>query len=90
MGRHSAEEVYQRGDEDLTALSTVLGEKPFFFGEAPSSLDAIAYAFVANVLHNVVQGPLAEKARKKQNLVAFCERMKARYFAEAEPVRRVA
>src|SRR5213594_3395544 len=40
MGRHSHEEVIHIAKTDLSALSAFLGERPYFMGEQPTSLDA--------------------------------------------------
>ncbi len=80
MSLHSAEEIYQFGDKDLQALSTLLGEAPYFFGEKPSTLDACTYAFLASIIHAPIESPLKRDALKYQNLVALCERIDAAYF----------
>ena len=80
LGLHSAEEIYLRGDVDLQALSTLLGEDPYFFGGRPSTLDACAYAFLAAIMHAPIESPLKRSALKYANLVALCERIDAQYF----------
>jgi len=81
MGRHSPEEIYALGCRDIVALSEFLGDKPYFMGAEASSLDAIAYAFVANLLWVPIASPLRAHAQKLPNLEAYCQRMKARYYA---------
>jgi len=49
MGHHSLEEVHAPGCLDFTALADFLGDKPFMMGGQPSSLDAVAYGFPANL-----------------------------------------
>jgi glutathione S-transferase len=49
-GRHQPEEIYAIGSADLAALSLLLGEQAYFLGDQPSSVDAAAYAFLANIL----------------------------------------
>jgi glutathione S-transferase len=74
-----------KGRADLSAIAQLLGDKPYFFGE-PSSYDAIAYSFLANVLWPPIQGPLAQAMRAHANLVAYCERMKTTYYADWKSV----
>ncbi|MGH6912677.1 MAG: glutathione S-transferase family protein, partial [Geminicoccales bacterium] len=50
LGRHRQAEVYAQGRADLEAVSIMLGERSFFFGERPTTTDAIAYGFLANLL----------------------------------------
>ena len=80
-GRHEAEEIYRIGNADLAALSLLLGDEPYFLGAAPSSVDAAAYAFLANILDVPLDVPLREAARSHANLAAYCARMRASYYA---------
>ena len=82
MGRHSPEEIEIIGKSDLTALADFLGDKPYFMGEQPSSLDASAYAFLANLLWVPLEMPLKAHAKTYPQLEAYCRRMKARYYPE--------
>ncbi len=81
MGRHSTEEIYHLGRVSLTALSDFLGEKTFFMGSKPTTLDAAAFGVLANIIWCPVQSPLKEHALKQENLGAFCDRMKQQFFA---------
>jgi len=80
-GRHTAAEVYALGNADLTALSDALADRPYFLGEQPTSLDAAAYALLANLLWVPIDSPLTRHARALGNLGAYAERMKRRYYA---------
>jgi len=82
MGRHTAAEIYQMGITDLNALSDFLGDKPFFMGNQPTTLDASAYGFLANILWVPLESPLKERAEMLGNLSAYCQRMKAQYYGE--------
>mgnify|MGYP001592188876 FL=1 len=81
VGRHGRDDVYALGRTDLTALSDFLGTKPYFLGSEPTSLDATAYAFLANLLWVPIDSPLTRHTRALDNLVAYAERMKQRYYA---------
>jgi glutathione S-transferase len=74
----------KKGIEDVRALSTVLGDKPYFLGR-PSTLDCTAYAFLANAIEAPFHDPVVQELRKQANLVAYCERMKQTYFADWNP-----
>ena len=80
MGRHSVAEIHAIGCRDVTAAADFLGERPFMLGERPSSLDATAHAFLANLLWAPVDSPIRRHARARPTLEAYCQRMKARYF----------
>ena len=82
MGRHSAAEIHAIGCRDLDAVADLLGEQPFMLGGIPTSIDATAYAFLANVLWAPLDSPLQRHARTRPTLLAYCQRMKVRYFAK--------
>jgi glutathione S-transferase len=81
IGRHLPEEIYRIGTADIDALSLLLGNEPYFLGAEPSSVDAAAYAFLANILDVPLDMPLMQAARSHPNLPAYCERMRVRYYA---------
>jgi glutathione S-transferase len=81
MGRHDESEVYAIGGRDLIALSDFLSDKPFFFGEQPTILDATAYGIVRNLVEvPMLASPLDDQAKQLDNLVAFCDRMTAKFY----------
>lgn len=79
-GRHSRDEIYAIGCRDISALADLLGDKAFFLGNEPASVDATAYAFLANLLWVPIDLPMRAHAVKRPNLQAYCERMKARFY----------
>jgi glutathione S-transferase len=80
MGRHSRDEIYEIGKADLRAVSMWLGDKPFFMGATATSVDASAYAFLANILLPPLKSPLQDQGVCLPNLWAYCERMKTKYY----------
>lgn len=82
LGRHSPDEICAIGKADITALADFLGDKPYCLGEQPSSLDASAYASLANLLWVPLETPLKAHAQRFPQLDAYCARMKARYYPE--------
>jgi glutathione S-transferase len=81
MGRHSIEEIETIGRADLTALADFLGDKPYFMGAQPTSLDAIAYSFLANLLWVPLEMPLKAHAQRYPQFEAYCCRMRDRYYS---------
>ena len=80
MGRHSREEIMAIGKRDISALADFLSDKPYFMGEQPCSLDASAYAFLANLLWVPLESELKLHARKYPQLEAYCQRMRSHYY----------
>jgi glutathione S-transferase len=81
MGRHSADDIVAIGCRDITALADFLGDKPYFMGNEPCSLDATAYAFLANLIWPPVESALKQHAMQYPQLEAYCQRMRDRYYA---------
>ena len=63
-----------------TALSAILGDKPYVMGETASGVDATAFAMVAGVLTPFFTGDLRRRAERHANLAAYVERMMERYY----------
>ena len=82
MGRHTVDEVQQIGMADLQAISDYLGDKPFFMGDKPTTVDATLYGYLANMLLVPIASKARDFGRTLPNLLAHCERMRARYFPE--------
>lgn len=79
-GRHVRQEVHSIGIRDLGALADQLAAKPFLMGEAPTEIDAVAYGFLANIMLVPIASPVKEAALRRDNLVAYVERMRQRFF----------
>lgn len=79
--------AYAYGDVALSALSVRLGNRPFFHGDAPTSLDASAFAYLSAVLRcPLPKDHLRSAMRTHLNLVAFCERIAEKYFEGSAPL----
>jgi glutathione S-transferase len=81
MGRHSHAEIDAIGCADLTALADFLDAKAFMMGSQPSTLDATAYATFANILWVPHETVFKAHLARYPQVAAYCERMKARYYA---------
>ncbi len=80
MGRHSPAEILEIARRDLRALSEFLGDKPWFFGSGPTTLDVVAFAFLAEVIVPPWKCDLNDLARSIPNLVAFVGRFQSKYY----------
>ncbi|MDC3960084.1 glutathione S-transferase family protein [Polyangium jinanense] len=81
IGRHTREEVYAMGRSLVDAASELLGDKPFFLDDAPSTLDTTAYGLLAPLVFTPPENPVKARVLEKANLVAFCERIRETYWA---------
>ncbi|MBM3550691.1 MAG: glutathione S-transferase family protein [Alphaproteobacteria bacterium] len=82
MGRHGAAEIDALGKRDVEALSTLIGDKPYLFGDAPCAADATVFAFVASVLSPMAESAVRDAALSKPNLVAYRDRIMQSYFPQ--------
>lgn len=77
MGRHSRDEIYHIGKKILRALSDFLdGDK--YFCKYFTTLDIIAYSFLANIYEAPIKSPLKDEFLKCDNLVEYLKRIKNR------------
>ncbi|UZE95955.1 glutathione S-transferase family protein [Alkalimarinus alittae] len=82
MGRHSRDEVYERANQDLKALTDFLADKPYLMGDQPSTVDATLYAYLCNILEVPLRSPMKDYLNKCKNIRAYNERMGAQLFPE--------
>ncbi len=81
FGRHSDEEILAMTTEMFQALSDLLGDKTYFLGEKPSTLDATAYGFLCEFILSDIHNSFSERARRFDNLVRYCGRIRDEYYA---------
>jgi len=85
IGVHTPEEIIQMGKDDLQVLTDMLGDKPFFFGEEPTTLDVVAFSSIAQLvaIEKEVAHPLRDwLLENAQNLVQHFEKMKEKYYPD--------
>jgi len=82
MGRHEEEVIIAQGKADLDALAELLGDQPYLLGDRPSSIDACVFGFLGVSLYVAGDNPLYRYGASLDNLMRYCERMRARYFPE--------
>jgi len=82
VGRHTPAEVEQMGIEDIKAIACYLKDKPYFFGDEPSSVDACIYAFLAGIAYAPISSHMKEVLHQHTSLLRYCERMQQRYFPD--------
>ncbi len=84
LGRHTSAELQQLAEKDFAAAASILGDKPYLLGDRPCGFDATCYGFISSALVPLFDHPTVAPARQHDNLVAYCERMRAQYFPELE------
>jgi glutathione S-transferase len=82
IGRHSYDEILEMGYKTLDAIAEILGEKKFFFGDDPSTIDATAFAFLANIVWTPYDDALKTHVNKFKNILVYCDRMWSTFYPE--------
>ncbi|MGE0751152.1 MAG: glutathione S-transferase family protein [Variibacter sp.] len=80
IGRHSNAEIVALGTRSINAIADALADRPFFFGETPSGVDATIFAFVAGALCPRFDTPIRVAAERHTNLRRYVGRMAGRYY----------
>jgi len=84
LGRNSPEEVDQIAKKDLDALSTLLGDKDYLYGDKPTTIDASLFGTLVSLydppLNSDVIKPYMETSTP--NLVAYIKRIKQQYWPD--------
>lgn len=84
IGRHAHVEQVALGVRSLAAVAALLGDKPFLFGRRPCGADATVFALLAAALTPFFSGELRRRAEGFGTLVAYVDRLMARFYPEFE------
>lgn len=82
VGRFTDAELSILGARDVEALATLIGDKPFLMGEVPCAADAAVFAMLNLLMDEATTSPTRDAAMAAPNLVAYRDRMMARFFPE--------
>ena len=80
IARHNEQDIYAMGIQDLDAFASLLENKPFIFGDKPSSFDAIAHGFLVNTMQVPFDLPIKRHALQIETLVSYCKRIEELYY----------
>ena len=76
LGRHSRDEIYHFGIKDLEVIRIQLEQHPFLLDTvSASSIDAIGYSFMANILQVPIESPLKDYMRQHECFEKYCDVM---------------
>jgi glutathione S-transferase len=89
LGRHSPAEVADLGCRSIAALATLLGNKAFLMGPAPSAVDATAFAMIAAAAAPAFTSALRDFTEEKSNLMQYRDRLMVEFYP-AHAARRAA
>lgn len=83
IGRHSNEEIYKIGSDDIRAISHFLGNKEFMMGDKPTVIDCCLFGFIIQITNVPIKFPMREVIHNEcKNILSFVERMKSSYWPD--------
>lgn len=82
IGRFTDDERFYLGKQDIDAIVTLLGSNNYFFGDTPTSIDAILYGFITPLIHTPIEFPLRDYLKKIPALMEYDKRIKEKLRAE--------
>lgn len=74
MGRHNKDERFERVRKDISAIVTLLGEKPFLFGDKPSAADISVVAMLRAAMVAPVATDLSSFIAGNATLTRYLDR----------------
>jgi len=85
LGRHSLSEIAEFSFKDLEALSNLLGEKPYFNGNSPKTVDCTVFGALVQFVYMPLDIPQKQYIKEKcPNLEEFVDRMKDNLWPDWE------
>jgi len=86
VGMTSKTKVYEDARKYYAVLAAKLGDKEFFFGDQPTTLDCIVFGFLmTQMVPKVPKDSLFQIICSHKKLVEFCEKIKTKYFSSENP-----
>ncbi|KAL3889900.1 hypothetical protein ACJMK2_002220 [Sinanodonta woodiana] len=83
IGRHTPKEVTQILTDDVQALSDILGEKKYMFGDVPTEVDCAVFGQLTQLLWCVPDCDAKHFITENcPNLVEYCERIKNQFWPD--------
>ena len=87
IGRHTEQEIYEIAERDLLAVSEILGEKQFLFGDKPCVADAAVFAVIVSYAWDLPETPIAKLTKSKaKNLEKHAQRIKKMYYPDWDAI----
>lgn len=80
IGRHSEPEILQLAARSLRAIEILLADKPYLMGDRPVGADAFVFAVLAGAMTPFFETPLRDLTISSPALVAYVDRMMARFY----------
>lgn len=83
IGRHTDDEIFEMGLDDIKAVESLLGAKKFMLGAKPAEVDATVFAFIHGMQADVFPTPIQAHIKASNTLMAYHNRMETTIFADS-------
>lgn len=83
IGKHTDTEIREIANTSLQSLSVLLGDKPYFFGDKPCSLDVTTFAMTSSLILSTLDNEMNQMARSHINLESYCKRIMQSYYSSS-------
>ena len=80
--RHADEDIIESGLRDWRAVLVVMSDGPFFFGNEPTSVDAVVFGALATSMLTPIESPIRDFLRARPACITYAERIRSRFFPE--------
>lgn len=81
IGRHSDDEIYKIGSDDIRAISTYLGKKKYFLGDTPTLIDCTLFGVLTQITCVPLDFPMATVIREEcPNLLEYVDRLRTEFW----------
>ena len=87
-GRLSWDEVETMGCREIDAIVGWLGDRPYLFGDTPTSADCAVHAFLQGLVYVPFNNGVKAHALAQPTLVEYLARLSARYYPELRTVQK--
>lgn len=81
-GRHTDDEIQNKGAADMVALARILGTKPYLLRDSPTTYDTSVYAFLEAVLGFPHDSKVKRTAVENTNLVEYRDRIRETWWKD--------
>jgi len=89
IGLNTEQEIEILGQHDLKEVADLLGEQEYFFGNTPTTLDAVVFANLSQLVYMDPDTECSLRAwlvEQHPKLVAFCHRFKEKVYPDWDEV----
>lgn len=87
LSRHTHEEIVEFAIRDWRAVLNMMSDGPFFFGDEPTSVDAIVFGTLATTVLTPIESPVRDFLRSQSACMTYAHRMLSRFFPEIAAAR---